>query len=114
MTDKGKNAADRLLAEEAALDRALAFSRAPAPPSDLAGRILAAAPSEAGQRLPGWLFPVWRPAGALAVALMLGLAVGAMTPPDVIGTQQQIASTDDVDLLDSDVPTLAGLDDEDQ
>ena len=96
-----------LLAEAEALDRGLGAIASPSPSAALVGRIMAAAPAgENGWRLPGWLFPVWRPAGAMAVALMFGLAVGGMTPPDLTGSQQV---AEEIDLLYGD-DSVAGLD----
>lgn len=95
----------------AALDQAQALEAhldvlTPPPPSPaLMGRIIEAAPGGNGWRLPDWLFPVWRPAGALAVALLLGLAVGGLTPPEVTGTQ---TVAEEVDLLYGE-ETVAGL-----
>ena len=99
--------AQAMLAEAAFLDKQLDMIPAPSPSSALVGRILAAAPSGAsGRRLPGWLFPLWRPASAMAVALMLGLAVGGMTPPELTSGQ---SVAEEVDLLSGD-ETVAGLD----
>jgi hypothetical protein len=96
-----------LLAEADTLDRQLNTVAAPSPSAALMGRILAAVPSgENGWRLPSWLFPLWRPVGAMAVALMLGLAVGVMTPPELTGNQ---TVAEEVDLLYGN-DTVAGLD----
>lgn len=94
-----------LLGQATALETQLALVTPPAPSSALMGRILEAAPGEFGWRLPDWLFPLWRPAGALAVALLLGLAVGGLTPPEFTGTQPV---AEDVDLLYGE-DTVAGL-----
>ena len=95
-----------LLDQAQALDGRLDALTPPAPSSALVGRILAAAPGENGWRLPDWLFPVWRSAGALAVALLLGLAVGGLTPPELADSQPV---AEEVDLLYGD-DTVAGLD----
>lgn len=101
-----------LLRDTARLDDLLGRAAVPGLDAALVGRVLAAAPGAQGSaagplRLPGWLFPVWRPAGALAVALLLGLAVGAMAPPALTGAD---TVAEEVDLLGADLPAVAGLD----
>ncbi len=73
--------AEHLLAREARLDGLLETVPAPPPSSMLMGELLAAAPGprrRLGAFLP--LFAVWRPATALALAAVLGLAVGLYGP----------------------------------
>ncbi len=77
--------ARQFLAEAEVLNAQLDLVMAPTPSAALVGRIMVAANADRGWRRPRWLFPVWKPAGAMAVALLLGLAVGGMTPPDLTG-----------------------------
>jgi hypothetical protein len=88
--------ATSILTEAEDLDAQLDLVTAPSPSAALVGEILNAANTGSGWRLPGWLFPMWKPAGAMAVALLLGLAVGGMTPPDLTGSTPV---AEEIDLL---------------
>ncbi len=88
-------AARGVLAEEAALDALLRAVPAPTPSSALIGELLAAAPRP--RRRFGALAPLvalWRPATALALAAVLGLAVG------LSGLHQPEALALDIDMVD--------------
>jgi hypothetical protein len=73
---------------EARLDTVLSRAESPAPSTELAARILRTAPTERRTRSAGltswlaelWEGPIWQPATALAVSMVLGLAVGAFAP----------------------------------
>ena len=78
--------------EAAALDAMLDLAPAPAPSPELMARVLAAAPQRARARRRGWLGRLFagldpagtpfRPAGALAAALILGVLTGFLVGPD--------------------------------
>ena len=78
--------------EAAALDRMLDLAPAPAPSPELMARVLAAAPRGAHARRRGWLTRLFagldpagtpfRPAGALAAALILGVLTGFVMGSD--------------------------------
>ena len=107
-------AALQSLAAAAALDRALDSATPPAPSAALTGTVLQAAqrtgPGRSGPGLPGrfglLLNPAFfRPAGALACAMLLGLAVGSWSPVPIVGVgESQVAG------LETEMASLATLD----
>ena len=89
-------AARRMMAEAAALDALLDTVPAPAPSSALVGRLIAAAPPPPPPLWRGWfagLAIAWRPATAMLVAGLAGIAVGSS------GLHRPAALALDVDLV---------------
>ena len=111
LIDSGDAAALQSLAAARALDRALDSTVPPAPSAALAGTVLEAArrtrPGPAG--LAGWAWPIWtpaffKPAGALACAMLLGIAVGMWSPVPVVGIGESRAAG-----LETELASLAAL-----
>lgn len=109
LIESGDAAALQSLAAAAALDRALDSATPPAPSAALTGAVLRAAP-QTGRGLPGrfglLLNPAFfRPAGALACAMLLGLAVGSWSPVPIVGVDEsQVAG------LETEMASLGTLD----
>ena len=102
-------AALQSLTAAAALDRALDSAPPPPPSAALTGAVLRAA-QLTGSGLPGrfglLLNPAFfRPAGALACAMLLGLAVGSWSPVPIVGVDEsQVAG------LETEMASLGTLD----
>lgn len=109
LIESGDAAALQSLAAAAALDRALDSATPPAPSAALTGAVLQAA-QRTGSGLPGrfglLLNPAFfRPAGALACAMLLGLAVGSWSPVPIVGVgESQVAG------LETEMASLGTLD----
>ncbi len=109
LIESGDAAALQSLAAAAALDSALDSATPPAPSAALTGAVLQAA-QRTGSGLPGrfglLLNPAFfRPAGALACAMLLGLAVGSWSPVPIVGVDEsQVAG------LETEMASLGTLD----
>ncbi|MDE0705959.1 MAG: hypothetical protein OXH59_19775 [Rhodospirillaceae bacterium] len=111
LIDSGDAAALQSLATARALDRALDSTVPPAPSAALAGAVLRAArrtrPGLAGWA--GWAGSIWtpaffKPAGALACAMLLGVMVGMWSPVPVVGIGESRAAG-----LETELAALAAL-----
>ena len=85
--ESGDATAQESLAAAAALDRALDSVTPPAPSAALTGAVLQAA-QRTGPDLRAWAGLLWKPAGALACAMLLGIAVGILSPVPVAGVAE--------------------------
>lgn len=105
-----RSAEARALRERAArLDRLLDQAPALEPSPELMARVLAAANQAAPpwrRRLGAWTFalwpfgPVWRPATALALAALFGVALGTVAPlPGIAGGDDRALLVEDVSML---------------
>lgn len=109
LIDSGDPAALQAVASAGALDRALNRAldsvSAPAPSAALAGTVLQAA-QRAGRGRAGllWTSGLFRPAGVLACAMLLGIAVGAWSPVPVAGVGESRAAG-----LETELASLAAL-----
>lgn len=105
LIDSGDPAALQAVAAAGALDRALDSVSAPAPSAALAGTVLQAA-QRAGRGRAGllWTSGLFRPAGVLACAMLLGIAVGAWSPVPVAGVGESRAAG-----LETELASLAAL-----
>ncbi len=108
LIDSGDAAALQSLAAARALDRALDSTVPPAPSAALAGSVLQAA-RRTRPGLSGWAGPIWnpaffKPAGALACAMLLGIAVGMWSPAPVFVWSAQ------ADGLETELASLGALD----
>lgn len=95
----------QLQAQAAALDSAIGrLGPAPAPSAALTGRILQAAERPGRWNWREQVGTLWKPAGALACAALLGVMVGVLSPvPVSTGSGQQLAS------LEKEFASLTGL-----
>ena len=102
LIESGDPAALQAVAAAGVLDRALDSVSAPAPSAALAGAVLQAA-QRAGPGRAGWAGLLWtpslfKPAGALACAMLLGIAVGAWSPVPVAGIGESQAAGLEIEL----------------
>ena len=104
LIESGDATAQQSLAAAAALDRALDSVRPPGPTAALTGAVLQAA-QRTGPDLRAWAGLLWKPAGALACAMLLGIAVGILSPVPVAGVaESQVAG------LETEMASLGTLD----
>lgn len=108
LIDSGDAAALQSLGAARALDRALDSTVPPAPSAALAGTVLEAA-RRTRPGLAGWAGPIWtpaffKPAGALACAMLLGVMVGMWSPVPVVGIGESRAAG-----LETELASLAAL-----
>ncbi len=109
LIDAGDPAALQSLAAARALDRALDSAAPPVPSAALAGSVLQAA-QRPGPVAGAWagllLKPIFlKPAGALACAMLLGLAVGSWSPVPIAGIGESRAAG-----LEYEMASLGALD----
>ena len=86
-----------------ALDRALerALERAPAPSAALTGAVLQAAPRPGLRARAGARLALFKPVGALACAMLLGIAVGVWSPVPIAGESRAAGPETELALFDT-------------
>jgi len=104
LLQSGDSAAERMVNEAMALDKAMNALAAPAPSAALTGTVLQAAEKKPRTGLRDWTQTLWKPAGALACAAFLGVMVGVYSPVPVAAVAEQAAS------LETEVASVGGLD----